>query len=90
MPYGTIDMYGDGYFPQRSGITGRPNMRGQLLGDTVEIMTKKEKDKRNWGTALKLIGITAAGLIGYKYLKGPIMKGFNAIKNLFKKTPTTP
>lgn len=90
MPYNSLDIYGDGYFPQRSGIIGRPNLRGQLLGDTVEIMTKKEKDKRNWGTALKLIGVTIGGLICYKFLKGPIGKGINAIKNLFKRTPPTP
>ena len=37
--------YGDGYFPERHGILGRPNMRGQLLGDKLELTTQKEKDK---------------------------------------------
>ena len=92
-PY--IDMsntygYGDGYFPQRHGMLGRPNMRGQLLGDKLELTTQKEKDKRGWKKVLKLTAAVVGTVIGYKILKGPVSKLFGAIKSLFKKTPATP
>ncbi len=79
--------YGDGYFPERHGILGRPNMRGRLLGDKLELTTQKEKDKRGWKKVLTVTGAVVGAIIGYKVLKGPISKLCGAIKNLFTKTP---
>ncbi|MBR6722145.1 hypothetical protein IKL64_01685 [bacterium] len=80
--------YGDGYFPERHGMLGRPNMRGQLLGDKLELTTQKEKDKRGWKKFLKLTAAVVGAVIGYKVLKGPVTRLGGAIKNLFKRTPT--
>ena len=77
-----------GYFPQRHGMLGRPNMRGQLLGDKLELSTQKEKDKRGWKKVLTVAGTVVGAIVGYKVLKGPISKLCGAIKKLFTKTPT--
>lgn len=90
MDVSNIYGYGDGYFPERHGILGRPNMRGQLLGDKLELTTQKEKDKSGWKKVLTATAAVIGAVIGYKVLKGPVSKLFGAIKNLFKRTPTPP
>ena len=80
--------YGDGYFPERHGMLGRPRLRGNLLGDSLELTSQKEKDKRTWKKVLTATTAVVGAIIGYKVLKGPMNRVFGAIKNLFKKTPT--
>lgn len=79
--------YGDGYFPGRSGIMGRPNLRGSLLGDTVDLTTRTNKQKRTLSGVLKAIGIgiiTLGGLFLFK--KNKAIKVPNMITNGFVKT----
>lgn len=89
---GMVDMsnmygYGDGYFPERHGMLGRPNMRGQLLGDKLELTSQKEKDKFGWKKVLTAAAVVIGSTICYKVLKGPVTKLFGAIKGLFKRAP---
>lgn len=89
----------DGYFqgnspymntPYIPGVTGTMNnvrLRGSLDTDTLETTQKRKNDTKIWTNAFKAILVLGGTLLGFKFLKNPIQKLGNSLKNLFKAKP---
>ena len=70
------------YFPGITGSMSNVTMRGILNHDKVEFESQKDKDKRAWKNAFKIIGLAVGGVLCWKFGKKLEKKVWNGIKTL--------